>query len=119
MLPSKEKQEILLKKMSDLEIREDDLIEKFIIGSGSGGQKINKTHSCVYLKHIPSGIEVKCQKERSRELNRFFARRELCEKYEKTILKKKSLEQEKIQKQKKRRARRHKKKEDSVNTKSR
>lgn len=56
------------------------LLEKFIQGSGSGGQKINKTSSCVYLKHLPTGIEVKCQGERSRETNRQLAREELCRK---------------------------------------
>jgi protein subunit release factor B len=76
---SKEKQAALQARMLSLDIREEDLIEKFIQGSGSGGQKINKTSSCVYLKHIPSAIEVKCQRERSREMNRFHARRELCD----------------------------------------
>ncbi len=56
------------------------LVEKFIQGSGAGGQKINKTSSCVYLKHLPTGIEVKCQGERSREVNRQMAREELCKK---------------------------------------
>ena len=56
------------------------LVEKFIQGSGAGGQKINKTSSCVYLKHLPTGIEVKCQGERSREINRQLARQELCRK---------------------------------------
>ena len=68
----------LRKRMLRLGIREEDLLEKFILGSGSGGQKINKTSSCVYLKHIPTGIEVKCQQERSRELNRQTARYLLC-----------------------------------------
>ncbi|MEK7953687.1 peptide chain release factor-like protein [Luteolibacter sp. Y139] len=65
-----------------MRIAEDDLVEKFILGSGAGGQKINKTSSCVYLKHIPSGIEVKCQSHRSREMNRFQARHELCDRLE-------------------------------------
>lgn len=56
------------------------LVEKFIQGSGAGGQKINKTSSCVYLKHLPTGIQVKCQGERSREVNRQLAREELCKK---------------------------------------
>jgi protein subunit release factor B len=110
---SKEKVEELGKKMEDLGIFEEDLIEKFILGSGSGGQKINKTSSCVYLKHIPSGIEIKCQKERSRELNRFFARRELCSKIEEKIkgtLSAKQQEMEKIRRQKKRRSRKSKEK---------
>ena len=79
MTISKEKQEALKKRMEALGIHENDLVEKFILGSGSGGQKINKTSSCVYLKHIPTQIEVKCQRGRSREMNRFQARRELCD----------------------------------------
>lgn len=76
---SPEKQAALEERMTALGIKEDDLVEKFILGSGSGGQKINKTSSCVYLKHIPSGIETKCQANRSREMNRFQARKELCD----------------------------------------
>src|ERR1700741_5444896 len=77
-----DKWEELAARMGRLGIRESDLIEKFILGSGSGGQKINKTSSCVYLKHIPTGIEVKCQKDRSREMNRYYARKELCQRLE-------------------------------------
>lgn len=90
-------------------ILEKDIEEKFIRGSGKGGQKQNKTASCVYLKHVPSGIEVKCQKERSREDNRFFARRQLLELYKEQVLNiksKKTLQEEKIKKQKSRRKRR-------------
>lgn len=99
--------------MTRLGIVEGDLIEKFILGSGSGGQKINKTSSCVYLKHIPTGIEVKCQKDRSRSLNRLFARRELCEKLEERLFQEKSKKQQeiaKIRRQKKRRSRKQKEK---------
>lgn len=99
----------LLDRMTKLGIREADLIEKFILGSGSGGQKINKTSSCVYLKHIPTGIEVKCQKDRSRELNRYLARRELCDKLEEQIFferSKRRQEIEKIRRQKRKRSRR-------------
>ena len=106
---SKEKTEELERKMLSLGIKEADLIEKFILGSGSGGQKINKTSSCVYIKHLPSGIEVKCQKDRSREMNRFLARRSLCCKLEEQInqtLSKKKQAEEKIKRQKKRRTRR-------------
>jgi protein subunit release factor B len=60
------------------QIREQDIIEKFIKASGPGGQFVNKTSSCVYLKHIPTGIEVKCQKERSQALNRYAARQILA-----------------------------------------
>ncbi|MDR3625178.1 MAG: peptide chain release factor-like protein [Chlamydiales bacterium] len=104
-----EKLKELEERMKSLGIDESDLLEKFVLGSGSGGQKINKTSSCVYLKHIPTGLEVKCQQDRSRELNRFFARRTLCELYDSLINNKKNdrqKQQEKIQKQKKRRTRR-------------
>lgn len=105
----KEKWEELEARMLRLKIQESDLIEKFILGSGSGGQKINKTSSCVYIKHVPSGIEVKCQSTRSRELNRLYARRELCEKLEEILFKEKSSRQkeaEKVRRQKRRRSRR-------------
>ena len=110
---SPEKKRALSRRMEELGIIDSDLIEKFILGSGKGGQKVNKTASCVYLKHLPTGIEVKCQQERSRELNRYLARQELCEKLayeihqEKT---KKRKEIEKIRQQKKRRSRRLKQK---------
>ena len=108
-----QKQHELEERMASLGIQEEELVEKFILGSGSGGQKINKTASCVYLKHLPSGIEVKCQQERSRELNRFLARRKLCEIFEKEILHEKSekdAELAKLRKQKKRRSRKTKQK---------
>ena len=66
--------------MKSLKIREDEIIEKFIRSQGPGGQHVNKTSSCVYLKHIPTGIEVKCQRERSQALNRCLARKLLAEK---------------------------------------
>lgn len=99
--------------MTELSIDEQDLTEKFILGSGSGGQKINTTASCVYLKHEPTGIEVKCQESRSREDNRFYARRRLCDKYQEQILQEQTKRQqaiEKIRRQKKRRSRKAKQK---------
>ncbi len=78
-VPSPEKQAALLAEMKDLNIKETDIAESFILGSGKGGQKQNKSHTCVQLRHIPTGIVIKCQKSRERELNRFFARRQLCE----------------------------------------
>lgn len=105
------KREQLEKRMEALGILEADLEEKFIQGSGSGGQKINKTSSCVYLRHEPSGIEVKCQQGRSQALNRFLARRELCERIEEEREGRKSArrqQQEKIRRQKRRRSRRQK-----------
>jgi protein subunit release factor B len=108
---SADKQQVLAERMAKLGIRDADLIERFVLGSGSGGQKVNKTSSCVYLRHGPSGIEVKCQRERSRELNRFLARREVCERLEERLLGLKSARQqamEKIRRQKRRRSRRQK-----------
>ncbi len=103
------KEEVLESRMKQLGIQEEDLIEKFILGSGKGGQKVNKTSSCVYIKHIPTGIEIKCQKDRSRELNRFLARRELCDKIEELQSREKSKKRqaiEKIRRQKRKRSKR-------------
>jgi protein subunit release factor B len=80
---SEEKNRWLRERMEVLGVREEDIEEKFVRSSGSGGQKVNKTSTCVYLRHIPTGIEVKCMKERSQPLNRFLARRELVEKISK------------------------------------
>ena len=79
---SEEKGRWLLEKMETLGIEEKDIEEKFIRSSGRGGQKVNKTSTCVYLRHIPTGIEVKCMRERSQSLNRFLARRELVSRIE-------------------------------------
>lgn len=68
--------------MAAVQVREADLVERFILGTGSGGQKINKTASCVQLHHPPSGIEIKCQESRSRDDNRRIARQRLCEELE-------------------------------------
>ena len=106
-----EKRQALEVRMARLGVREGDLEEKFILGAGSGGQKINKTSSCVHLFHRVSGIEVKCQQARSLELNRFLARRELCERLEQRVLGQQSARQqavEKIRRQKRRRSRRQK-----------
>jgi len=110
---TKDKWEKLAVLMAKLQIDESDLVEKFIIGSGSGGQKLHKTSSSVYLKHIPSGIEVKSQDSRSREGNRYFARSRLCEKLQVAIGEEKTKEQqrvEKLRRQKKRRSRKSKQK---------
>lgn len=108
-----DKYQKLAKRMQELGIQETEIFEKFILGSGKGGQKINKTASCVYLKHLPTGIEVKVQRSRSQEENRFFARRLLCEKLAEKLFKEectKAKEAAKIRRQKKRRSRRQKEK---------
>lgn len=99
---SEEKNRWLKEKMESLGISEADIEEKFIRSSGKGGQKVNKTATCVYIKHIPTGIEVKCMKDRSQSINRFLARRELVERIKKLSGKKTSedIKREKIRKQK-------------------
>ncbi len=105
--PTKRQQ--LKNKMQLLGILETDLVEKFILGSGRGGQKIQKSSTCVYLHHLPSGIEIKCQKTRSQEENRFYARRRLCEKIDEQINQEKSLRQQEIEKVKQQKRRRSRK----------
>jgi protein subunit release factor B len=106
-----EKQEALRQKMNRLGIRQQDLIEKFIKSGGKGGQKVNKASTCVYLKHLPTGIEVKCSLERSQALNRFLARRILADRIEKRVLGEQSAEEqriERIKRQKRKRSKRAK-----------
>jgi len=83
-------------------IPEGQLEEKFIRSSAPGGQNVNKTSTCVYLKHLPTGLEVKCQIERSQAQNRYFARKILAEKlaklYARQILKAQA-EREKLRRQ--------------------
>jgi len=108
---SSEKKEALRLRMEEIGIADADLVEKFVQGSGAGGQKINKTSSCVFLKHLPSGICIKCQLDRSREMNRFLARRELCDQLDNLRLGKDSAKTqaiEKLRRQKRRRSRRSK-----------
>jgi protein subunit release factor B len=95
---SKEKQDALQKKMASFGVHEKDIVEKFIRSSGKGGQKVNKASTCVYLKHIPTNIEVKCQRERYQAINRYLARKILVEKVEAMIRGKESEEQQKIAK---------------------
>ena len=106
-----DKEKILAGKMQELGVREADLQERFIRSSGPGGQNVNKTATCVYLKHLPSGIEVKCQEERSQSLNRYRARQIMLQKIESLVLGSLSQEQQRIEKlrrQKRRRSRRAK-----------
>lgn len=104
-----DKEEALKAKMASLGIREADIEEVFIRSSGKGGQHVNKSSTCVYLKHIPTGIEVKCRRERSQALNRFLARRILADKIASLIMGRESDEQkriEKIRRQKRKRSKR-------------
>jgi protein subunit release factor B len=110
---SQEKAKALGQKLKQLNIHETDVIEKFIRSSGAGGQNVNKTSTCVYLKHLPTGIEIKMARERSQGLNRFLAWRLLAEKIEERILREKSArrkETEKKRRQKRKRSKRTKEK---------
>ncbi len=109
--PRKEKN--LEDKMCLLDVKETDIAERFIRSGGKGGQNVNKVSTCVYLKHKPTGIEVKCSRERSQSLNRFLARRILIKKIEEKVLGKKSEERQRIEKlrrQKRKRSKRAKEK---------
>jgi len=77
---SEEKNRWLRERMAALGVREEDFDEKFVRSSGAGGQHVNKTSTCVHLRHVPTGLEVKCMRDRSQSVNRFLARRELLEK---------------------------------------
>jgi len=106
-----EKEKALREMMVRLGVREEDIVERFIRAQGPGGQNVNKVSTCVYLRHLLTGIEVKCQQERSQAQNRYRARKILLEKIECAILGKLSEEQkriEKIRRQKRRRSRRAK-----------
>ena len=108
---SKEKE--LGEKMEALNIREEEIRESFIRSGGKGGQHVNKVSTCVYLKHIPTGIEVKCQEERSQSLNRYRARVLLVKKIDQMIKGRESEERQKIEKirrQKRKRSKRAKEK---------
>lgn len=96
---SEEKNRWLRERMDALGILEKDIDEKFVRSSGHGGQNVNKTSTCVYLKHIPTGIEIKCMRDRSQSINRFFARRELVKRIE-NLAKRPDSELQKILKRK-------------------
>ena len=110
---SSKKNEELKRAMAELGIRETDLEESFVRSGGAGGQNVNKVASCVVLKHVPSGVMVKCQKDRSQAMNRYFARRILVERLESQIHGRQSEEARriaKIKRQKRKRSKRAKEK---------
>jgi peptide chain release factor len=113
MITSQEKETALRERMERFGVREEDFRETFIRSSGPGGQKVNKTSSCVQLVHLPTGLAVKCQQERSQALNRFLARRLLLDRIERLrtgIISAEKARVEKIRRQKRRRSRRAKEK---------
>ena len=99
----------LQQRMKKCQLSEKDIEEKFIRSSGPGGQKVNKSSTCVYITHRSSGLAVKMQKSRTQKLNRYYARKRLCELLENKLLGKESPEEKrrsKIRKQKDRKKRR-------------
>ena len=76
----------LEQRMNKCKLYEKDIEEKFVRSSGPGGQKVNKSSTCVYLTHGPSGLAVKMQKSRTQKLNRYYARKRLCEILENKLL---------------------------------
>ena len=113
MSVSTEKEKSLQERMRSMGLLESDFQESFVRSSGPGGQKVNKSSSCVFLLHIPTGLSVKCQKERSQSLNRFWARRLLLDKIErqqKGFIAEEKEKLEKIRRQKRKRSKRAKEK---------
>ena len=106
---SPEKEAALAARLAALGIREDDLVERFVRSGGRGGQNVNKVATCVVLRHLPTGVAVKCQEARTQAMNRFLARRRLAEVVEARVRGAASAREQEIQRirrQKRRRSRR-------------
>ena len=111
---SPEKEKSLRDKLENLGIYEKDLEESFICSGGKGGQNVNKVATCVYIKHTPTGTEVKCQKARTQGMNRYYARVLLYEKIDRSIKGDESEEAQRIAKIKRQKRKRSKRAKDKM-----
>ncbi|HXV27760.1 MAG TPA: peptide chain release factor-like protein [bacterium] len=111
---SAHKNESLARAMARLGIRDSDLEESFVRSGGPGGQNVNKVSTCVVLKHVPSGLVIKCQKDRSQAMNRYWARRILVDRIESQILGRQSEEARRIAKIKRQKRKRSKRAKDKI-----
>jgi protein subunit release factor B len=108
---SSDKVRELRERLERLGIRDEDLEEQFVRSGGKGGQNVNKVSTCVVLLHRPSGIQIKCQRDRSQGMNRYYARKLLADKLEAERLGRLSAQEqefERVRRQKRRRSRRSK-----------
>ena len=109
--PSREKLDQIEKRMVALGISESEMEETFVRSGGAGGQKVNKSSSCVMLLHRPTGLRVKCQTTRHQAMNRLLARRLLLDKIERARQSRVDAEKaevERVRRQKVKRSRRAK-----------
>ncbi|MCW5890916.1 MAG: peptide chain release factor-like protein [bacterium] len=110
---SPEKQQALAARFERLGVREADLEERFVRSGGAGGQNVNKVATCVVLRHLPTGTAVKMQEARTQAMNRFLARRLLCDKIEEERCARRSAREQEIarvRRQKRKRSKRAKEK---------
>jgi len=114
MIYSPEKEKSILERIEKLGISKKDIVEKFVRSSGKGGQNVNKVSTCVYLKHIPTGIEVKIQQERSQHANRLLAREALVEKLEAITLERKRRRQQEVEKNRRQKRKRSKRAKEKI-----
>ena len=111
---SSSKNEALARAMERLGIRALDLEESFVRSGGPGGQNVNKVATCVVLVHRPSGLMVKCQKDRGQAMNRYYARRILCDRLDAQIRGRESEEAKRVSKIKRQKRKRSKRAKDKI-----